>query len=60
MQMRAKLYIATVLTAGAYSIAYAMAGWNCADPLHYVCQLATALVASGLLVVYVIFRSYLL
>ena len=48
MQIRAKLYIATVLTAGALSLAYAMAGWNCADPLHYVCQLAIALVASGL------------
>ncbi len=48
MQIRAKLYIATVLTGGALSLAYAMAGWSCADPLHYLCQLAIALVASGL------------
>ncbi len=48
MHIRAKLYIATVLTSGALSLSFAMAGWNCSDPLHYACQLAIALVASGL------------
>ncbi len=48
MHIRAKMYIATVLTAGALSLSYAMAGWSCNDPLHYACQLAIALVASGL------------
>ena len=48
MQLRAKLYIAIVLTGGSASLAYAMTGWSCKDPLHYLCQLAIALVASGL------------
>src|SRR3954464_2002143 len=48
MQFRAKLYIATILGAGALCLGYGAGGWNCADPLHYAAQLFTALIASGL------------
>jgi len=48
MKIRARLYIATILTIGATCLAYGVGAWNCADPLHYAAQLLTALIASGL------------
>jgi diguanylate cyclase (GGDEF)-like protein/putative nucleotidyltransferase with HDIG domain len=48
MQLRAKLYIGSFYVAGVACFAHAMAHWSCADPLHYLCHLATALIASGL------------
>src|SRR5436190_1263316 len=48
MQLRAKLYIWSFYMAGVACFGYAMAHWSCADPLHYLCHLATALIASGL------------
>jgi hypothetical protein len=48
MQPRAKLYIGSFYIGGVACFVYAMAHWSCADPLHYLCHLATALIASGL------------
>jgi hypothetical protein len=48
MQLRARLYIATILAAGAACLAYGVGQWSCADPLHYAAQMITALIASGL------------
>src|SRR6478672_9671572 len=48
MQLRGKIYIGSFYMAGVACFAYAMAHWSCADPLHYLCHLATALIASGL------------
>src|SRR3954468_9942315 len=48
MQLRAKLYIGSFYMGGVACFAYAMAHWSCADRLHYLCHLATALIASGL------------
>ena len=42
MQLRARLYIGSFYTGGVACFAYAMAHWSCADPLHYLCHLATA------------------
>jgi diguanylate cyclase (GGDEF)-like protein/putative nucleotidyltransferase with HDIG domain len=48
MQLRAKLYIGSVLVLGSSTMVYAVDGFACADPLHYLCQLAVAIIASGL------------
>src|SRR5580765_2656993 len=48
MQLRAKLYIGSFYMAGVACFTYAMAHWSCTDPLHYLCHLATALIASSL------------
>lgn len=48
MRLRARIYIGLFLVSGVVLFARAMAGWNCTDPLHYVCHLVTALIASGL------------
>src|ERR1044071_4444989 len=48
MQTRAKAYIACILAGGLVCLADAMTHWSCAEPFHYVCHLAIALVASGL------------
>src|SRR5581483_11649106 len=48
MQLRAKLYIAGILGLGGSAIAYAVAGFTCSDPVHYLCQLLVAVIASGL------------
>ncbi|MGA2269755.1 MAG: HD domain-containing phosphohydrolase [Bryobacteraceae bacterium] len=48
MKIGAKLYVGAFLAAGFACIAYAMVHWTCADPCHYICHLAIALVAAGL------------
>src|ERR1041384_2171920 len=48
MRFRAKFYIGSFYAVGSASIAFALAHWTCADPLHYFCQLAIAVIASGL------------
>jgi diguanylate cyclase (GGDEF)-like protein/putative nucleotidyltransferase with HDIG domain len=48
MKIAAKLYVGTFVAAGFACIAYAMAHWTCADPYHYICHLAIALVAASL------------
>jgi diguanylate cyclase (GGDEF)-like protein/putative nucleotidyltransferase with HDIG domain len=48
MQPGAKIYIGSFYLGGLICFAYATAHWSCADPLHYLCHLATALIASGL------------
>jgi diguanylate cyclase (GGDEF)-like protein/putative nucleotidyltransferase with HDIG domain len=48
MQLRAKVYIAVVLALGTSAFFYALAGFTCADPVHYLCQLAVAVIASGM------------
>jgi len=48
MQFRAKLYIGSILTAGALCVLYGVGGWTCADPVHFLCHAALALIASGL------------
>jgi diguanylate cyclase (GGDEF)-like protein/putative nucleotidyltransferase with HDIG domain len=48
MRFRARLYIGSFYTGGLACFAAAMAHWSCADPLHYLCHLATAVIASGL------------
>jgi hypothetical protein len=48
MHFRAKLYIGSFYAGGLACFAYAMAHWSCADPLHYLCHLVTAMIASGL------------
>jgi diguanylate cyclase (GGDEF)-like protein/putative nucleotidyltransferase with HDIG domain len=48
MHLRAKLYIASVLAVGTSAIGFALATFSCSDPLHYLCQLAVAIIASGL------------
>jgi diguanylate cyclase (GGDEF)-like protein/putative nucleotidyltransferase with HDIG domain len=48
MQLRAKVYIACVLALGTSAIIYALAGFTCADPVHYLCQLVVAVIASGM------------
>ncbi len=48
MQLRAKAYIGFFYGGGLACFAYGLAHWSCADPLHYLCHLATALIASGL------------
>jgi diguanylate cyclase (GGDEF)-like protein/putative nucleotidyltransferase with HDIG domain len=44
----AKLYIGAIMTLGMACFADAMAGWNCKQPLQYLCLLAVALPASSL------------
>jgi putative nucleotidyltransferase with HDIG domain len=44
----AKLYIGAIMTLGMVCFADAMAGWNCKQPLQYLCLLAVALPASSL------------
>jgi len=48
MPLRARIYIAFVLIAGFGCFAYALRGFRCPDPAHYLCQLAVAAVASAL------------
>ena len=48
MPLRARVYIGSILTVGTACFLYAMSGFRCADPVHYLCQLAVALVAAGL------------
>jgi diguanylate cyclase (GGDEF)-like protein/putative nucleotidyltransferase with HDIG domain len=47
MKTGARLYIGAILAAGLVCFADAMARWTCREPLHYACNLAIALVASG-------------
>ena len=44
----AKLYIGAIMALGMVCFAHAMAGWNCQQPLQYLCLLAVALPASSL------------
>jgi hypothetical protein len=48
MNPRAKLYIGAVMSGGLVCVAYALAGWRCAEPFHYICLLGMAMFASGL------------
>jgi diguanylate cyclase (GGDEF)-like protein/putative nucleotidyltransferase with HDIG domain len=48
MQLRAKIYIGLYYGGGLACLLYAARHWSCADPLHFVCHLLTALIASGL------------
>jgi diguanylate cyclase (GGDEF)-like protein/putative nucleotidyltransferase with HDIG domain len=48
MQLRAKAYIALILTAGIACFTRAMVHWSCSDPFHFMCLLAVTIVASGL------------
>src|SRR5581483_6197207 len=48
MRIGARLYIATVLTAGCALFVRAMSEWTCRHPLHFVCTLGIAMIASGL------------
>lgn len=48
MQLRAKLYIGSILATGAVCFTYAMASWTCRDPIHYLCHTLTAIIAAGL------------
>ena len=48
MRLYAKLYIGFILASGFVCFAYAMAGWRCAEPFHFICQLAIALLAAAL------------
>src|SRR5437763_593526 len=48
MNLKARIYIAIVMSAGLVCIACAAAGWNCPEPLHYICLLGMAMLASGL------------
>src|ERR1044072_5871181 len=48
MPTRAKLYIAAMRAAGAACLAHGVGRWTCDDPMHYLAQMATALIASGL------------
>jgi len=47
MTLAARSYITAVLTGGLMCVVMAGAGWSCADPIHFVCHLAIALIASG-------------
>src|ERR1035441_9243898 len=48
MRNYAKIYIGAIMTGGLVCFAHAMAGWNCRQPLEYLCLLAVALPASTL------------
>src|SRR3954462_4742389 len=47
MRLRAKVYIGSILTVGAGCLSFALPTWRCADPVHYLCHLVIALIASG-------------
>jgi len=51
VNLKAKIYIATIISGGLVCVAYAIAGWRCTEPLHYICLLGLAMLASGLKVV---------
>jgi diguanylate cyclase (GGDEF)-like protein/putative nucleotidyltransferase with HDIG domain len=44
----AKLYIGAIMAGGLACFTYAMAGWRCDAPIHYLCLLGVALPASAL------------
>jgi len=48
MKLQAKLYIGAILGSGLICYALALTRWRCAEPVHYICLLAMAMVASGL------------
>ncbi len=48
MPLRAKVYITGVLALGSSAIVCALAGFTCVDPVHYLCQVVVAVIASGL------------
>jgi diguanylate cyclase (GGDEF)-like protein/putative nucleotidyltransferase with HDIG domain len=48
MPLRARLYIGSIVAAGAILFANAFTGWACADPVHYICHAALAIIAAGL------------
>jgi diguanylate cyclase (GGDEF)-like protein/putative nucleotidyltransferase with HDIG domain len=48
MPLRARIYIGSIVAAGAALFASAFTGWACADPVHYLCQAALAIIAAGL------------
>jgi diguanylate cyclase (GGDEF)-like protein/putative nucleotidyltransferase with HDIG domain len=48
MPLRARIYIGLILAAGAALFANALTGWACAEPVHYMCQAALAIIAAGL------------
>jgi diguanylate cyclase (GGDEF)-like protein/putative nucleotidyltransferase with HDIG domain len=47
MRLFAKVYIGFILMAGAVCLSVALPAWQCADPVHYLCHLLIALIASG-------------
>jgi len=48
MNLKAKLYIGTVVTGGLVSFGCALTQWSCPDTFHYLCLLALGMVASAL------------
>jgi hypothetical protein len=48
MNLKAKIYIGAIMSGGLACFAYALAGWRCAEPIHYACLLGMAMLASGL------------
>src|ERR1700688_837501 len=48
MNLKARLYIGTILAGGLGCFLNAMEGFSCKEPYHYICHLAIALFVSTL------------
>jgi len=48
MSVKARLFIATMVTLGVWALTYSLSHWQCADPARFICYLLVAVLASGL------------
>ena len=48
MSVKARLFIATMVTLGVWALTYSLLHWQCADPARFICYLLVAVLASGL------------
>jgi len=48
MSLKARLFIATMVTLGLWALTYSLWHWQCADPARFICYLLVAVLASGL------------
>ena len=48
MTLKSRLYVGVIMAGGLACAAFALAEWNCREPLRYLCLLGMAMLASGL------------
>jgi len=48
MAIKARVFVATMVTLGVWALTYSLWHWQCADPGRFICYLLVAVLASGL------------